>query len=358
MGFASSKSAVLKSLLRVLTCAVFLVSCTGKQPKKEDLKTIRILTWTDYLHSEVIRDFETQSGFKVVLDFFSSNEELAAKVKATLDSKSEGYDLILPSDYMVSSLIQLDALLSLDHSQLAFLKDFESAFKSPDYDRGLKYSVPFAIGVTGIAVNLKKIKDPKVLEGKISWKEILETKELAAQTIFLDDVREAFHVALLVTGKNWETATAEDLKIAGDLLKKYKKNLKAFTPEARPAIESGECGICMAYSGDVRQIKNEGQVDVMFVVPQEGGTIWTDNFSIPKNARNIDGAYAFLNSVLSSKGAGQFTERTTYPTANQAAPVKAEYKIDVGLRKRLHFIPEKAELLPVLDRLWTEFKSL
>lgn len=354
-----------KSFSKIFICLIaglslFTLGCSKKPSAKKEL---RVFTWSSYLSPEVITAFETKHQAKVVLDYFSSNEELLAKVKATVDAKGRGYDVIFPSDYMVTTLASLGLLTKLEVSRLGVVDEFEPQFKSPRYDPKLEWSLAFAYGTTGLAVNTKLAPDFDVKKG-ISWKELFENPKFRGKFTMLDDSKENLHVALLAQGKNWNNANEKDIADAFAWLKKHKDNVKAYTSETRPVIENEECVYCQAYSGDVFQVQVE-KPEVVFVIPQEGATLWTDNLSIPVNAKETDLAYAFMQHVLARDAAKEFTKSTFFASPNRAAmslltEFMAQHK---GLlpapseQQRLAFLTERGELLPVIDRHWTEMRS-
>lgn len=340
-----------------------LSACTSKNKDASTIRELHIYTWSDYLRPELISEFEKENNAKVKLDFLSSNEELLAKLQITQQSNTSGYDLIQPSDYMVSIMRKLDLLQKLDHSRLPFLKDFDPSFTHPNYDPELTYSIPFAWGTTGIAVNTKLAKnfDPK--KG-LSWKDLFENPQYKGKTTLLDDAKEALHLALRIRGKALATATADEINEAYVYLKKHKANLLSITPEVRPLIEAGDCVLCHAYSGDVLSVAKT-KPEIVFVLPNEGATLWVDNFSIPKNAKNIDLAYAFMNKLLSAEGARHFTEATNYSTPNlemrkHLAPELANNIFifpDANLKKRLQSFTDRQDVMSVIEKGWTELKS-
>lgn len=337
----------------------FFASCTQKQ---ESPKELRIFTWSEYFDESLLKTFETENKVKIKADYFSSNEELLAKLQVSAQGSDPGYDLILPSDYMVRVMAEMNLLQPLNKSKLPFLENFEPSSLHPDYDKDLKFSVPMAIGTTGVAVNTKLLPE---LKGKeLSWKEIWENPKFLGKVSLLDDSKEVLQSALLIKGKNIATATEQDVKDAFAYLKAHKKQIKAFTAETRPVIEGNECAICMAYSGDVLSVAKE-KSEIQFNLPKEGATIWADNFAIPKNAKNIDLAHAFMAAVLSTEGAKNFTERTGYRTANLKA--KAALAKDVAEnstiypkesdRKRFVYLMERKDLALLIDKEWTLLRS-
>ena len=342
-----------------------LLGCTQKEKKSVPLKSleIRVFTWSDYLQPSIITDFETQTGAKVTLDYFSSNEELLAKLQATFQGGGTGYDVIFPSDYMVGNLVSLGLLKELEKEKLPVLKEFDPQFLKPAYDPELKHSLPFAWGTTGLAVNTKVMAGFDISKG-LSWKDFFENPKFAKKVTWMDDPKEVLHAALKALGKEWATASEIDIRAAFDYLKKNKKNLKIFTAETRVVLEKDECGICQAFSGDVLQVRSE-KGNLEYLIPEEGATLWTDNLAIPKNAQNSDIAYAFMNFVLGKNVAKGFVENTFFGTPNREAMslLNAETRKNAAIfpnpemLKKLDHLTERPELITLVDRLWTELKS-
>lgn len=324
-------------------------------------KELRIFTWSEYFDDEFLRTFGEKNGVKVKADYFSSNEEMLAKLQ--LLGAGSGYDLILPSDYMVRTLIELKMLKALDKAKLPVLKDFDPDTTNPDYDPGLQFSVPLSVGATGIAVNSKVL--PKLANvTSISFKELFEDPAYAGKVTLLDDTKEVLQAALAIHGKNIVTASETDVKEAFEYLKKHKAQLKGFPPETRPVLEADECGLCMTYSGDVLSVAKEKK-DIRFVFPKEGATVWTDNLAIPANSQNPEAAYLFINELLSAEGARAFTERTNYRTPNLKAKAALPKEVagnpviypSAEQRRKMHYLVQRKDLAQLIDREWALLKS-
>lgn len=342
------------TLFLSLLVAASLSACT----KSPESPTLRLFTWSEYFNQQVIDDFTAATGVRVKLDYFSSNEEMLTKLQLTADGP--GYDLILPSDYMVRTLSGLDLLQDLDHARLAFLKDFPPEGRSPVYDPGLKHAVPLTVGTTGLAWNTKLL--PK-MPARVTWRDVFERHEWKGKVTLLDDTKEALQAALLAQGKTLAAATESDIRSAFRYLRAYKDQFKGFTTETRPAISSGECALCMAYSGDVRAVAKD-HPEIKFILPVDGATIWTDNFAIPKNARNTEAAYAFLNHLLSPQAARDFTVRTGYRTFLQSAkPLLPEAVANDPLifppagGPALHYLASPPELASLIEREWALLRA-
>jgi len=348
------------SLTRALTllaiAALFFSACTKRDPAKE----LRLFTWSEYFTPGELREFERETGIKTKADYYSSNEEMLTKLQLTADG--DGYDLVLPSDYMVRTMIDLKLLAKLDHKRMEFIGHFPEEARHPPYDRNLDYSVPLAVGLTGIAWNSKLL--PQLPNGAdFSWRDFFELANLNGRVTVLDDMKEALQAVLLIRGKDLSSATPEDIRNAFAYLTAHKDQLKGFTSETRSVIEADECALCMAYSGDVLAVATT-KPEIKFVRPKEGLTIWTDNFAIPKNARNVDAAYRFMAKVLSAEGAKNFTTRTHYRTyqAEARALLPAEIATNPVIYPEpkpgeFHYLVQRNELADLIDRAWALLKS-
>lgn len=362
---------MVRTLTKLTTLALFLLtfftactksgSETGPGAAAPAPAELRIFTWSEYFDDDFLRSFGEKHGVKVKADYFSSNEEMLAKLQ--LLGSGAGYDLILPSDYMVRTLVELKMLKALEKEKLPVLKDFEAEALNPDYDPGLQFSVPLSVGATGIAVNTKLL--PKLADVKsLSWKEMLEDPAFKGKVTMLDDTKEVLQAALSVHGKAITTATEADVKEAFAYLKKHKAQLKGFPPETRPVIEADECGLCMAYSGDALSVAKEKN-EIRFVFPKEGATVWTDNLAIPANSQNPEAAYKFINELLSAEGAKAFTERTGYRTPNAKAKAALPKELassavifpSAEQKKKMHYLVHRKDLAQLIDREWALLKS-
>jgi len=348
---------ILAFTLSILLLGEF-TACTKRETKRE----LRLYTWSEYFPDSVLREFEKEYNVQVKADYFSSNEQLLTKLQLSINSADTGYDLILPSDYAVAGMVELKLLKPLDKTKLNFLNDFDPAFLHPPYDKNLEYTIPMASGTTGIAVNTSIL--PNVDPTKLTWKDFFENPAYEGKATLLNDQKEVLQVALLIKGKNLATASEQDIKDAFTYLKAHKNNIRAFTDETKPVIEAGDCGLCHVYSGEGLSAQRSNP-KIRYVIPKEGATIWTDNFAIPRNAKNDDLAYAFINKALSTENAKRFMENMNYQTMNTKAKAQLPKELaenpflfpSAKLGKKLYYINVKKEFTLLLDRGWTELKS-
>lgn len=335
-------------------CAL-IPSCTSGA-KKGAAKTVNVATWSNYLSPEVIAAFEKQTGIRVQVSNYSSNEELLAKLQAG----ASGYDVAFPSDYMVFAMIQLGLLNSLDKSQIPALKGVDSKFLGKPFDPSNAYAVPYDWGTTGIAINRDRFK------GKVrGWKDVFGNPELKGKFTLLDDVRETLGAALKATGASLNSTLEGDLSRAKELLLKHRSAVKAFTSEPTVPLAQGETWLAHAYVSDTLQARKQSGGKIDYVIPEEGCTLWIDHLVIPKGAEHVEEAHAFIEFLLQPKNAVQTTlsvfvsptvpavmsllpaalarDPALFPTATQLA--KCEMMQDLGVG------------LTAWDRIWTELKA-
>ncbi len=131
----------MKQLILLGILVTMLLSCAEKRP------VLHFYNWADYVDPEMIARFEEEYDCRVIEDTFDSNESMYAKLKAG----AVGYDIIIPSSYMVNIMIQQDMLMPLDHTKISNLKNIDSAYIDIMLDPAMTYSVPWAVTFTGIA---------------------------------------------------------------------------------------------------------------------------------------------------------------------------------------------------------------
>lgn len=318
-------------------------------------ETLHIYSWADNFHPEVLEDFEKQYDVKVTYDNYANNEDLLAKINAG----GSGYDLIQPSDYMVKTMIESDLLEPLDMNNIPNFKNISDTFKNPSYDPGNQYSIVYTTGVTGIAYNTKYIQD------EINSWEDLWNPDYQGKVLLLDDNREVIGLALKKMGKSNSTTDEAEISAAVEELKTLLPNVLAFdTDSIKQKMMQEEGWIASVWSGDAAFIAAQNP-DVAYVVPEEGATIFSDNYAIPKGAKNKELAEKFINFMLDPEVSAKNYEYIGYSNPNTAAMEfhSEEYRSNSMINltdeelARTEWLDNVGEALQVYDRLWSELKS-
>lgn len=336
---------------------LILAACSSEGGEQELADELHIYNWSEYIDPQIFDDFEAEYGVKVVEDTFSSNEELLAKIQAG----ATGYDLIVPSDYMVEIMIAEDLLTELNKDNLPNLSNLSELFTDPPYDPGLVYCVPYQWGTTGIGYN-SEIIEPD------SWGYIFDPEiasEYEGMITMLNDSRESIGAALKYLGYSLNTTDEAQLEEAKQILITAKPFLFSFdSDQFEDLIVADEVIYGHGYSGDYFAAAVEDE-RIWYAIPVEGATIWADNLCIPKTSKNAYTAEVFINYILEAENAAKITNFTWFASPVEAAnefidpeilEEPAIYPPDEVMAK-LEWIKDVGEATPIFERIWTEVKA-
>lgn len=288
----------------------FLVGCSKKEgdglPKGQKLA---VLNWPDYFGKTTLSDFENEFNAEVTYYEFSSNEELKKK----LLTSTQNYDVIFPSDYMVRELIDDKFLATISVDKLSNFQHVDPRFKNLHFDPDNKHCVPYSWGTSGLGINVQKVK-----KDVTSW-EILWDEEYINKISILNEPRGSFVPALKRLRYSLNTTDPDEIEQATALTSQFIPLVKAYTNDRySDLLNTGDVWIAQGYSGDLYRLSKEN-LDIKFILPQEGSDLWVDNICIPKNAQHKGLALKFLDFLLRPEVSGGITNHTGFPTANLAA---------------------------------------
>ena len=346
--------------MMLLAVAVFLLVSSSAWCAGPELK---IFTWSEYMDEvNFPKEFEKATGIKVHLDLYESNEEMMAK----LQSGGLGqYDIIVPSDYIMPSLINLHLLTPLDHSKIPNLKNLSKKFTSPVFDPGNKYSAGWQWGTVGLMYNKKKLSQADVQ----SWSIIFDPQKKSGPFYLIDSVREMLGITLLYLGHDFNTTNPAELKQAADLLVSTKKREVCLGFKGgvggKNDVISGTAAAALVYNGDAVQTVAEDPDTYGFIVPKEGSAIWIDSMCIPAKAPNLDAAHKWINWVLDAKVGASLSNYNHFATPNEAAmPYLSKEDLNnpgvwptPQIIKTLRFVKDLGKDNKIVDQAWTRAKS-
>lgn len=277
---------------------------------KKDTITLNVLNWGDYMDPDVVKEFEKENpGIKINLTTTTSNEEMYT-ICSTEGSK---VDILFPSDYMVERMIKEGLLAELDLANIPNFKYIEEASSTRTYDPESKYSIPYVMGTVGIVYNKTLVKEPVT-----SWG-ILWDEKYSQNIMMYDSIRDSLMVALAYLGYDINTTNLDELKEAGELLKKQKPLVVAYgNDNIKFDMISGSVALAVDYSGTVAEAIIENP-DLGYVVPDEGSNVWVDNIVIMKNCEYKEAAEKFLDFLCVPEIAAKNTEYLAYTTPNVGA---------------------------------------
>jgi len=277
--------------------------------KKYEGQTLHIYNWGEYTGENLISDFEKETGCKVVMDLFDSNEQMYIKV-----ANGESYDVLVPSDYMIERLLQEELLQPLDSNKITCLDDISDAVKGLPYDPNNEYSIPYFWGSVGIVYDKNKV-DIKDLE-KEGFNIFLD-KKYKGQIYLYDSERDSFAMALKGLNYSMNTEDEKELDEAYNWLLQCVETMQPeiVTDEIIDNMAQGRKALGLIYSGDAAYVMSENE-DMGFYMPTTGTNMWSDAMVIPKNASNVDLAHEFINYVSSYDGAYDNSSYVGYTSPN------------------------------------------
>jgi len=246
-------------------------------------------TWPNYHNPVNIEEFTAATGVNVQINAFGSNEEMLAKLQAG----GAGWDVFVPTNYTISTYVELGLIQELDLSRIPNY-DAESQdpiFAGPATVNGKVYAVPKNWGTTGMVVNTNKIKS-----GPKSWKDFFDVTMGAGSghTIVHDYQLTTIGAALVAQGFSFNSIDPGELAKAEKLLIESKPHLFAITSDYQPGMRSGDAWMSICWTGDGKQL-NTDMPEMEYVVASDGGELWSDFYAVPTDAPHLEAAYAFLN---------------------------------------------------------------
>ncbi len=272
-------------------------------------KNLNIYCWSEYIPQNIIDQFSKETGVKVSVENYASNEEMLSKLAAG----GGDYDLIQPSEYVIEALVKDKFLHPLDHAKLSNLKNIAPQFLNMPFDPDNKFSIPYMAGTVGIVVNTDLVKDEVR-----SFADVFKP-ENKGKIVVLDDAREIVTWALLSQGLGINQVTDKNLKQIKPILQQWIPLIKVYDSDSpKTALLNGDASIGVVWGGEGAILLNKNK-KFRWVMPSEGAHLFIDSLAIPKTAKNVDNAEAFMNFILRPEISKQISEEFPYLNPNLAA---------------------------------------
>lgn len=348
----------LSVLLSMSMVAAMLTGCGGGTGSaKAENGELNIFVWTEYVPESVIDKFEEETGIKVNMSTYSSNEDMLSKVKS---ETAGAYDIVQPSDYMVAQMIAQDMLAELDFEKLPNFSNIGESYKDPSYDPGNVYSVPYLGGAGAIAVNTSKI------DMEIDSYDDLFDPQLAGQLVVLDDFRAIIGMTAKSMGYSFNETDPAVLAEVSDKLMKLKDNVVLYDSDSpKSALIAGDCNAGMIWSAEVAMAMDENP-DIEVIYPEEGPYLFFDNWCVTKESPNYDNAMTFINFMMEPENMKLVLEEFPYMCANEKAVelMGEEYSSNPAKNPPADAIAKgeyvqnlDSEVLAVYSEMWTKLKE-
>ncbi|MFN3282104.1 MAG: extracellular solute-binding protein [Tabrizicola sp.] len=266
---------------------------------------LKVYHWFEYIPDDLVQKFEAETGIKVTIDTYDSNEAMLAALKA---GKLGQYDVAVPGDYMVKIMANEGILDSFTPEELPNFGNIEPQWLDVPFDPGRKHSIPYQWGSTAFSVN----RD--VYKGDISSLSIIfdPPEELRGRINVLDSQGEVLTLGSIYLGFPQCTQDRDQLKALNDMLLAAKPHWASFGSDiAKDVLVSGDAAAGMIYNGFSAKARAEG-ANVEYAFPKEGYVVWMDNVVLLKDAPNRENALKFMNFLLDPQNAAAVTNYAAY----------------------------------------------
>ena len=316
-----------------------------------------VYNWAEYIPDGILADFEKETGIKVEYSTYENNEVMYSKLKI---QKGKGYDIVVPSTYLVSKMRDEGLLQKVDKTKLSNFKNLMPDLLNKPYDPNNDYSVPYLWGSTGIGVNSEEI-DPSTVS---KWVDLWDTK-WKNKLLLVDDVREAFGMALQKNGHSVNTKNPDEIKQAYEDLQKLMPNVRVFNADApREPFLAGDVNLGMIWSGEANMAQKEND-KIQYIYPKEGSGFWVDSFTIPAGAENVENAHKFIDYMLKPEVGKKVVEQLGYSTPNKEVKALVETKLQNNpiifppsdILSKAEFQQDVGDAIKLYNDYWEKLKT-
>lgn len=289
---------------------VYLRGGIGSGSRPFEGQTLRVYNWGEYTGENLIPAFEKETGARVIMELFDSNEQMYIKI-----ANGESYDVAVPSDYMIQRMIAEDLVQPLDKSQLTCFENLSEQVLGLPYDENNDYSVPYFWGTVGIIYDKTKVSEAELQEKGF---DIFLDEKYRGDIYLYDSERDSFMMALKALGYSMNTKDEEELQAAYDWLIQCVETMKPeiVTDEIIDNMAQGRKALGLIYSGDAAYVMTENE-NMGFYLPESGTNLWSDAMVIPANAKNTALAHEFINFVSDYEGAYDNSSYVGYTSPNE-----------------------------------------
>lgn len=338
-------------------------------------RVLHVYNWSDYIAEDTIANFEKETGIKVIYDVFDSNEVLEAKLLAG----NTGFDIVVPSASFLGRQIKAGIFQALDKSKLKNYGNLDKDLmeRLEVVDPGNQYAIPYLWGTTGIGYNPGKVAQVLGEDAPVdSWDLIFQEKYISklhgCGVALLDGPIEIIPAALKYLGLDPNSKEPKDYDKAGDLLAKIRPHITYFhSSQYINDLANGDICVAVGWSGDILQAADraaeaDAGVEVVYSIPKEGAAVWFDMLAMPKDAKNVEEAYLFLDYLMRPEVIAGISNYVAYANGNAASYelIDEEIRNDPGIYPTEEAKPNlySFEVMPanidrIVTRTWTRVKT-
>lgn len=344
--------------LRLAGVAMLVLACSSTLALAQS-KQLLLYSWANYVPPDLLKRFEAETGIKVTVDVYDSNDTMLAKLQAG----GGGYDIVVPTNSVLATMIRSGLLQKVEAAKMANFRNVAAPHDKPAVDPGREYSVPYLWGSTAFTYDSAKVPGGKLAD---SWKEFFEPRpELSGKIAALNDQGEMFSAAAIYLGLDTCTENPEDGQKILALLEKQKPHVKIYSSTGTiDRVAAGEVLLHQQWNGASHRARVK-LATATYVYPAEGLNLWGDNFAVPKNATNPENAKVFLNWMMDPKNAAEASNFAGYNNAIKGSDafMKPELRDNPAINPpeamKARFRPVKdcsLKAREVRDSVWTRLR--
>ncbi|MBY0351287.1 extracellular solute-binding protein [Tabrizicola sp.] len=342
--------------MRRLLTATAMVLATANLAAAEG--ALQLYNWGNYTSPELLAKFEKETGIKVTVTDYDSNDVALAKVEAG----GSGFDLVVPSANYVPIWIEKGLIVPLDLAKLPNHANIAPEWRDVPWDPGRAYSVPWQWGSTGIAVNTK------VYSGDINTSAVFldVPPELVGKINVVPEMNDIVSLATMYVGGKPCSDDPEIMKKARDVLLAAKPNWISMDYGATERLSNGDWAGSVNWNGSTMRARLNTNGDVQYGYPREGYPLFMDSVALLKDATNVEEAYTFLDFIMLPENAAMISAFARYangisgsdafmPEDMKTAP---EVVIPEEFRAAGTFLPTcTGKSLDYITAIWTELQK-
>lgn len=344
-----------KKVLSLIMIAIVITILAAGCGKKKYSKILNVYNWGDYIDESVLKGFEKEYGIKVNYETYDTNENMYKKLK----TGGVNYDICIPSDYMITKMINEDMLEKIDFNNVQNYKYIDDKFKNLAFDPKNEYSIPYMWGTFGIIYNSRMVKEPVD-----SWN-ILWDEKYKGKILMFNSLRDTIAISLKRLGYSMNSTNPDEIKKAKQELIKQKPLVRAYViDEVKDMMVEEEAALAVVWAGDAINMISQNP-DLKYIIPKEGSNMWFDNIVIPKGSKNKKEAELFINFLTRVDIAKRNTDYICYSTPNtetfkildeEIKNDKTAYPDDEILKKCEVFV-DLGDNIKLYNKAWTEIKA-